>query len=180
VTGTDSTSPREAARTTRRGLLAGGAALLALGACGRQPSKFRSYRGPAVTSVVALKGQRQLLLLNGQTALRSYAMQLGANPVGTKVMEGDGRTPEGPYWIDRRNPNSAYHLSVGISYPNEADLARAEAMGVRPGGDIFIHGTPREMARRPDWTAGCIAVTNDEVEEIYAMVRDGTPIFLYA
>jgi murein L,D-transpeptidase YafK len=96
------------------------------------------------------------------------------------MMEGDGRTPEGAYMIDRRNPNSSYHLSVGISYPNAEDLARAKAMGVPPGGNIFIHGTPLEKNRTMDWTAGCIAVTNEEMEDIYAMVREGTPILIQA
>ena len=95
------------------------------------------------------------------------------------VMEGDGRTPEGPFLVDKRNPNSDYHLSVGINYPRPEDLAFAEAMGVRPGGDIFVHGTPPEMKTRRDWTAGCIAVMNREMEDVYAMVQDGTPVFIY-
>lgn len=119
-------------------------------------------------------------MLGGNAALRAFGIELGSNPVGPKQMEGDGRTPEGPYVINRRNPNSEYHLSVGISYPNEQDLALAQAMGVLPGDDIFIHGTPHEKRRSSDWTAGCIAVTNQEVEDIYAMVRDGTPIYTSA
>ncbi len=85
--------------------------------------------------------------------------------------------------IDRRNPNSEFHLSVGISYPNAADVAKAEAMGVDPGGDIFIHGQPNRAKgkRLPqrDWTAGCISVRNREIEQIFAMVRDGTPIYIH-
>lgn len=157
----------------------GGAAAAALAGCA-SPSKFRPYSGPPVTQVVAVKARRELYLMSGATTLRSVAFELGGNPLGHKVMEGDGRTPEGLYLIDRRNPNSDYHLSVGISYPNEIDLARAEALGVRPGGDIFIHGTPREMRRRDDWTAGCLAVENREMEDVYAMVRDGTPILIQA
>lgn len=163
----------------RRQFLGGAAALAAAPLAGCAPSKFLTYDGPAVTAVIVQKGPRRMHLLGGQTVLRSFDIELGGNPVGAKMMEGDGRTPEGPYLIDRRNPNSNYYLSVGIDYPNALDVARAEAMGVRPGGDIFIHGTPREMRRNPDWTAGCIAVTNEEMRHVYAMVRDGTPIFLY-
>ena len=163
---------------SRRSLLAGGVALAALAGCGT-PSKFRNYQGPQVTSLMAFKAQRRLYVMHGDTALRVYAFELGGDPIGPKMWEGDGRTPEGAYVINRRNPNSSYHLSIGISYPNETDLARAQALGVRPGGDIFIHGTPREMRRNQDWTAGCIAVTNREMEDLYAMVPDGTPIFIY-
>ena len=143
-------------------------------------SKFRTYSGPPVTGLVVNKTNRRLYLLSGNKALRAYDIQLGNSPVGHKRLEGDGRTPEGAYMIDRRNPNSQYYLSVGISYPNPQDMAYAEAMGASPGGDIFIHGTPTEKLRTKDWTAGCIAVTNDEVTEIYAMVRDGTPIYISA
>ena len=105
-----------------------------------------------------------------------HRIDLGSNPVGAKRREGDGRTPEGLYVVDRRNPRSQYYLSVGINYPNAQDLALAQAMGVPPGGDIFFHGTPPEERRGTDWTAGCMAVSNREIEEIYAMVRDGTPV----
>ena len=108
---------------------------------------------------------------------------LGFAPEGHKQFEGDGRTPEGTYIVDKRNPESTYHLSVGISYPNEADIAFAEAQGLSPGGDIFIHGGPRpgiDPTDVRDWTAGCIAVTDRQIEEIYAMVKDGTPIDIYA
>ena len=92
-------------------------------------------------------------------------------------VEGDGRTPEGDYIIDRRNPDSKFHLSIGVSYPNPYDRAFAEALEKSPGGDIFIHGRPPEYQKGGrDWTAGCIAVTDREIEEIYAMVRNGTPI----
>lgn len=170
---------------SRRSLLGGAAALAAstLAGCSTPPhttSKFRTYSGPPVTGLVVSKANRRLYLLNGNKALRAYDIQLGSNPVGHKRLEGDGRTPEGAYMIDRRNPNSQYFLSVGISYPNVQDLTYAQAMGASPGGDIFIHGTPPEKLRTKDWTAGCIAVTNDEVAEIYAMVRDGTPIYISA
>lgn len=151
------------------------AALFALTACS---NKFRVYTGPPVTSIVVQKGRRQMFLLNGQTVLESYEFELGFAPVGHKQFEGDGKTPEGSYRIDRKNPNSAFYLSIGIDYPNAQDRAAARAMGKSPGGDIFIHGTPRKFRRDTDWTAGCIAVRDREMEDIYAMVDIGTPIHL--
>jgi murein L,D-transpeptidase YafK len=164
---------------TRRSLLGGSAALAAASLAGcATPSKFKSYSGPPITGLVVNKAARRMYLLSGNKALRAFDIQLGGDPVGPKRMEGDGKTPEGHYMIDRRNPNSSYHLSLGISYPNPADIAFAQSMGVSPGGNIFIHGTPREKRRGGDWTAGCIAVTNREMEDIYAMVQDGTPIII--
>ncbi len=167
-------------KLTRRGFIAAGAGGLLLAAGCADTSKFLRYDGPEVTSIVAMKGDRTLALLHHNQVLTKYNFELGFNPVGHKQYEGDGRTPEGQYWIDRRNPNSDYHLSVGISYPNHIDAERAYAIGRRPGGDIFIHGTPRAMQGKDDWTAGCLAVSNSEIEEIYAMVRTGTPIHIYA
>ncbi|MDF1716524.1 MAG: L,D-transpeptidase family protein [Antarcticimicrobium sp.] len=163
----------------RRTFTFGAAASLALAGC--SSSKFLTYRGPEVTSVVVNKGARSMYLLHHAEILKSYAVDLGFAPVGHKTFEGDGRTPEGTYLIDRRNPNSDFHLSLGISYPNEQDVARAREMGKRPGGDIFIHGQPLAFRPKgPDWTAGCIAVKNREIELVYAMVREGTPITLRA
>lgn len=165
----------------RRKILANGtvALLLAsLAACG--PNKFKSYNGPLVTQVVVNKGARQMFLLSGSTLLRTYRIGLGNDPIGHKQFEGDGRTPEGNYFIDRRNPNSTYHLSIGISYPNPTDVERAALVGKSAGSDIFIHGRGAMgkalVTGNWDWTAGCITVSDREVEEIYAMVRDGTPI----
>ena len=154
-------------------------AAFALISCGSS-SKFKKYNGPQVTQVLVDKTARKMWLLHGTRALKSYDVDLGFNPKGHKFREGDGRTPEGVYRIDRRNPNSAYHLSIGISYPNNRDRAKAHAAGVSPGGDIFIHGGPRlrKNKGKPDWTAGCISVTNKEMEEIYSMVQDGTPIYI--
>lgn len=159
--------------------MAAGAGGLLLGAGCADQSKFRQYNGPEVTSLLAFKEDRTLAVLHHNEVLKRYKFELGFNPVGHKVYEGDGRTPEGQYWIDRRNPNSSFHLSIGISYPNHRDAERAYAIGRRPGGDIFIHGTPTENVGQDDWTAGCIAVLNREIEEIYAMVRTGTPIHIY-
>ena len=121
-----------------------------------------------------------MFLMNDNDVLKTYDFELGFAPTGHKEIEGDGRTPEGEYFIDRKNPNSSFHLSIGISYPNEVDRAKAHAQGVSPGGDIFIHGTPKLFSRDRDWTWGCLAVKNREMEDIYAMVNVGTPIYLYA
>ena len=166
-------------RMTRRGALALGAGAAAmLAGCG---TKFPRYDGPAVTRVVVQKTPRRMLLLNGATPLEIYDVQLGFTATGPKRFEGDGRTPEGRYHIDRRNPNSSFYLSIGIDYPNEADRAFAASMGMRPGGDIFIHGWGDKRRKRDDdWTAGCIAVTNREMRDVYAMVRDGVPVDIYA
>lgn len=154
------------------------AALLFLASCGGEQGKFRTYKGPPVTSIVVDKSDRKMWLLNGNKVLEEYAIHLGGNPVGHKQFEGDNKTPEGQYRITHRNPNSAYHLSLGISYPNAQDRAYAEAQGKPPGGDIFIHGGPRRPVDKHDWTAGCIAVSDEEMEVIYAMVKPGTPIFI--
>lgn len=150
-----------------------------LTACGdsTEVSKFRTYQGPEVTQLLVKKADRKMYLLHGTTALKVYDIALGQNPYGHKEYEGDSRTPEGLYRIDRRNPQSAFHLSLGISYPNQADRARASTKGKLPGGDIFIHGQAGR-AGPGDWTEGCIAVTDAEIEEIYAMVRTGTPILI--
>jgi murein L,D-transpeptidase YafK len=150
--------------------------MAALSACS---SKFRSYDGPPVTRLVVYKTRRRLYLLHEAQVLRAFDFELGFAPEGHKQVEGDGRTPEGAYLIDRKNPNSSFHLSVGISYPNAVDRAKALALGQSPGGDIFIHGTPGLNRGDVDWTAGCIAVTNREIEDIYAMVEVGTPIMIY-
>jgi murein L,D-transpeptidase YafK len=165
-------------KITRRFTLLAGAAALA--GCAQQ-SKFRTYNGPEVTRVVVDKGTREMFLLHHRRTLKRYKVDLGFAPDGHKQFEGDGRTPEGDYIIDRRNPNSAFYLSLGISYPNAYDIAYAEAHGLSPGGDIFIHGEATTLGfLKPDWTAGCIAVKNREMEDVYAMVRDGTPITLAA
>lgn len=143
-------------------------------------SKFKSYNGPEVTQVIVDKGDRRMYLLHHSKVLKEFDVELGFTAAGHKQFEGDGKTPEGDYFIDRRNPNSSFHLSLGISYPNAADRAFARAAGKSPGGDIFIHGRPNDKFLKfnmpPDWTAGCISVTNRQIEKIYAMVRNGTPI----
>lgn len=134
------------------------------------------------SEVVVLKSERRLILRRGAQEIAAYHISLGFQPQGHKRHEGDGRTPEGRYVIDWRNPQSAYHLSLHISYPNDLDAAAAAAAGVDPGGMIMIHGLPDGRHwiggahTLRDWTAGCIAVTSEEIEEIWRLVPDGTPI----
>ena len=137
---------------------------------------------PRITQLLLDKSARRLYLLQGRTPVRSYVVDLGPNPTGHKENRGDGRTPEGLYHITHRNPGSSFFLSLGISYPNAQDRARAHALGRDPGGDIFIHGRGPEGNRfaqtNRDWTAGCIAVKDEEIEEVYAMLRPGIPIVI--
>ena len=130
--------------------------------------------------VLVDKSEHVLTLYREGKVLKAYSgLQLGGAPVGHKQFEGDERTPEGRYTIDTRNPASAYHLSLRISYPNEADTAFAAARGRSPGGEIFIHGQPNTLpfGRLPgDWTDGCIALSNVELDELWTAVPDGTPI----
>ena len=139
-------------------------------------------RGEIVDRVLVEKSERRLTLLHDGVAVKTYRVALGREPVGDKERQGDGRTPEGTYTIDRRNAASQYHRSLHIDYPDAAHRARARKLGVSPGGDIFIHGLPNGFAwtgaaqHYADWTAGCIAVDNDEIDEIWKLVRDGTPV----
>jgi murein L,D-transpeptidase YafK len=132
--------------------------------------------------IVVEKAARRMALLRDGTTLRSYDVSLGSDPIGHKQQEGDGRTPEGLYTIDFKNVRSRFHLSLRVSYPSAQDREAARQRGVPPGGDIMIHGLPRglgslgdfHLAR--DWTDGCVAVTNREIEEIWALVDTGTAI----
>jgi murein L,D-transpeptidase YafK len=126
--------------------------------------------------IIVNKGRREMLLLHGESVLRVYRVALGRDPLGHKQQEGDGRTPEGSYTIDRRNPRSRYYLSLRISYPNAADRAQAAGRGVDPGGDIMIHGLKDGTVQDGDWTQGCIAVTDSEMDEIWGLIVVGTPI----
>ena len=132
--------------------------------------------------VLVLKGDRVLELRKGGSVLKRYRISLGRNPVGAKQRQGDKRTPEGSYVIDGRNPASGYHLALHVSYPSAADRRRAGKLGVAPGGDIMVHGIKNgygwigPLHALVDWTSGCIAVTDPEIEEIWRAVPDGTPI----
>jgi len=148
-----------------------------------------------VDRIVVLKAARRMNLLYRGRVVRTYSIALGFAPRGHKTTEGDGKTPEGLYRIDARNPNSSFHLSLRISYPNARDRAQARRRGVSPGGQIFIHGQPNRLglamraavgvvgnvvAMPGDWTLGCIAVSNRQVREIWRAVRIGTPVELRA
>ena len=132
--------------------------------------------------IVVWKSKRQLELYAHGKVLKSYAVSLGRNPVGPKLREGDKRTPEGLYAIESHNPRSSFHKALKVSYPSAADRMAAAKRDVAPGGDIMIHGMRNGLGfigrlhRRLDWTAGCVAVTNPEIEEIYRAVPDGTPV----
>jgi murein L,D-transpeptidase YafK len=136
----------------------------------------------AADSLVLNKSRRELVVYYRGLPVRVYYVALGRSPIGDKERIGDNRTPEGLFYIQGRNPNSRYHLSLRISYPDATHRARAARLGVEPGGDIMIHGLPDEQAvfgpahRDFDWTNGCIAVTNKEIEELWRVIRDGTPI----
>jgi murein L,D-transpeptidase YafK len=156
--------------------------LLTLGACA--PASTADTQNPEARAdrVIVHKSRREMILDSRDEVLETYRISLGANPEGHKRRRGDERTPEGVYVIDHRNPHSAFHLSLHISYPNEEDRMRARDSGVDPGGDVFIHGMPNgfrwlgPVHLLRDWTDGCIAVTSGEIEEIWRAVPDGTPI----
>lgn len=152
-----------------------------LDGCASRPATPTAQK---VDSVVVRKGARRMDLLKSGAVFRSYRIALGDSPRGHKLQEGDERTPEGDYFLDWRNPRSNYYKSIHVSYPNDNDRAFASAMGVSPGGMIMIHGRPNWLTSAKvakeydgrDWTDGCIAVTNSEMDEIWRLVRDGTPI----
>ena len=138
--------------------------------------------GRAVDKVLVVKSERKLHLMSGGQTLKTYRVSLGKQPKGPKQREGDQRTPEGLYWIDWRKTSDKYNLSMHISYPNSRDLARAEADGVPTGSMIMLHGTPLDVEypewyfQGLDWTEGCIALKNDDMREVWSLVKDGTLI----
>jgi murein L,D-transpeptidase YafK len=136
---------------------------------------------PTATRVVVHKAERRLDLMRGQEVLRSFRVSLGLMPEGHKERQGDFRTPEGRYFLARRNPRSDFFLSIQVSYPNDRDVRRAKVNGWDPGGSIMIHGLPNRLKREPgyyerDWTDGCIAVSNSDMVEIWLLTNDNTPI----
>jgi len=144
--------------------------------------KFFDYaiRKGSVDRILIEKSTRRLMLISQGEVLKSYKIALGGNPIGPKERQGDNKTPEGTYVIDARNRDSRFHLSLRISYPNERDKKRAKELGVSPGGDIMIHGIKNGLAwvgdahAGVDWTKGCIAVTDEEIEEIDRLAPNGT------
>jgi murein L,D-transpeptidase YafK len=151
-------------------------------------SLFKARQKPAVITsttadrILVEKSARRVTLFSCGRKLKEYRVALGFSPVGPKQREGDGRTPEGNYKIDFHKSDSAFHRALHISYPNAADAGRAAEAGVAPGGDIMIHGLPNGCSalgpahRLRDWTAGCIAVTDSEIDEIWVLVADGTAV----
>lgn len=146
------------------------------------PEKAASDLPLTINKVLVRKSERRLFLMDDDQVVRSYRISLGDNPEGHKLYEGDQRTPEGDYQLDWRNSNSDFYKSIHISYPNARDRELASAWGLDPGGSIMIHGLPNEAGDMAfaysglDWTNGCIAVTNEEMDEIWQLVADGTPI----
>ena len=147
-------------------------------------SGLLSAQKPSVGAdrVVVYKSERKLVLLSQGKEVRSYKVALGSEPVGPKTRHGDHRTPEGVYKLDSRNPNSHFYKAFHISYPNPKDIATAKKLGISPGGDIMLHGLPKEYAwvgkahTLHDWTDGCVAVTNEEMDELWKLIPVGTPI----
>jgi murein L,D-transpeptidase YafK len=136
---------------------------------------------PTASRVVVYKTERRLDLMRGNEVLRSFRVSLGLQPQGHKERVGDFRTPEGRYYLTRRNARSDFFLSIQVSYPNERDAKRAKANGWDPGGSIMIHGLPNRLKREPDyyerdWTDGCIALSNSDMVEIWLLTHDNTPI----
>lgn len=145
-------------------------------------ASLSAHASQTADRIVILKSKRTLILYSDGKELKSYKVALGGQPIGPKSRQGDHRTPEGIYRIDSKNAHSRFHKALHISYPNQQDRRRAQKLGVNPGGDIMIHGLPDAYAylgalhRQHDWTEGCIAVTNSEIEEIWTLVQIGTEI----
>jgi murein L,D-transpeptidase YafK len=137
-----------------------------------------------IDKIVVKKEQRMLSLFNNGNHIKSYSISLGRNPKAHKTKEGDGKTPEGIYFIDWKHPNSSYHKAIRISYPNAMDKIQAIKAGKEPGGDIMVHGMPNcfgwlsPLLIRTDWTEGCIAVSNTAIEEIASSIKIGTKIVI--
>ncbi len=138
--------------------------------------------GVVIDSIAVLKAKHQMRVYSKNELVKTYTIAIGLNPIGKKEYEGDKKTPEGHYTIYDKNPNSKYHKNLGISYPNATDKANAESLGKPPGGDVKIHGCNNKQSflgkfqRWTDWTFGCVAVTNEEIDELYKHVAVGTPV----
>lgn len=142
------------------------------------------YAQPQVLAdrIVIIKHTRTMMLMSGDKVLKTYRVSLGVAPVGPKERAGDHKTPEGDYIVDSKNAHSQFYRALHLSYPNKTDRARARKLGVSPGGDVEIHGLGTKYGwigasqRLYDWTDGCIAVTNQEIDEVFSMVRVGTRV----
>lgn len=146
---------------------------------------YRESKLPAdakIDRIVVIKSKRLLIVYTGQKQLKTYKISLGKQPIGKKQVEGDNKTPEGIYSINSKNPHSRYYKSFGISYPNQEDIDNAKRMGKSPGGAILIHGAKTGFGflgswlRLFDWTQGCIALTDKEMDELYDHIEIGTPV----
>ncbi len=131
--------------------------------------------------IVIWKSKRKMTLFKNEKPLQSYIIRLGFNPLGPKQKQGDGKTPEGKYFITHKNPKSNFHLSLGINYPNQKDKKLAKKLGFDPGDNIFIHGGPKNIFKHifSDWTDGCVAVTDKEIEQIYKMIKKNTVVYIH-
>jgi|ERR1700690_4554090 len=153
--------------------------ILCLSACGKPQSLIDGTRAD---KIVIVKSDRTMTLMSGERAMRTYKVALGKNPVGPKTRSGDHKTPEGLYVVDAKKSQSRFHLALHISYPNQSDRERAQRENVNPGGDVEIHGIENGLGwigglhRRVDWTDGCIAVTDSEIDEVWKAVVVGTPV----
>jgi murein L,D-transpeptidase YafK len=140
--------------------------------------------GVRIDKLVVIKSKNIMMAYSKEKVIKTYRVSIGKNSIGDKQFEGDKRTPEGTYSINDKNPNSDYHKNLGISYPNKNDIVEAKERNVKPGGQIKIHGLKNgqgfigKFQRFRNWTAGCIAVTNDEVDELYNHVEIGTPVII--
>lgn len=149
-----------------------------------QAQGFVLEKQAVVDRVEVKKSVRRMYLMDGDVVVREYRIALGKSPRGHKIQEGDNRTPEGKYYLDFVMDDSAFYRSMHISYPNLRDKNRAESLGVSPGGNIKIHGLKNGDRRAPqfiqsfDWTNGCIAITNEEMDELVSLVKIGTPIYI--
>lgn len=164
----------------RRTFIAGGVG--ALGALA-MPSLALAAGPGRVGHIQVRKAARKLdLISTDRKLIKSYDMRLGFTPIGAKRFQGDGRTPEGIYRIDRKNSQSAFHLSLGVNYPSRKDRSFALSRGRSPGGDIFIHGQPNGYPGifNHDWTRGCIAVSNDEVEDLWRLIPASMQVAIFA
>ncbi|MBY0462531.1 MAG: L,D-transpeptidase family protein [Alphaproteobacteria bacterium] len=150
--------------------------------CFSQNKATSQTKTPLLTAdtILIKKNQRKMELYNKGKLIKGYKISIGFAPIGTKQQEGDGKTPEGEYTITSKNPHSQFHKSLKISYPNTADKENAKKKKVSPGGDIMIHGLGKQFSylgklhTLHDWTFGCIAVTNEEIDEIWKLVKEGT------
>ncbi len=152
--------------------------LAILAICPRTPAA----ETPQADKIIIVKSKRTMALMSGDKVLKTYRVALGTVPVGPKQIQGDHKTPEGSYMISAKNAGSRFHLALRVSYPSPADRARARTLHASTGGDIMIHGLGREFAFlgplqwKTDWTDGCVAVTNEEIDEIWQLVPIGTRV----